>query len=361
MKSPQMYKKILIINIFGIGDVLFTTPIIANIKKYMPDAVIGYVCNKRTADVLKNNSKIDKVFIYEKDDFRDLFKNSKKEYLRKFFGLLSEIKKEDFDLVIDVSLNKYSSFLLWLAGIKERIGFNYKNRSPFLTKKIKLVGYENKHVVEYYLDLLDIIGIPSTEKNLEFYVSQHDAQWADQYLKDNGISDTDKIIAIVPGGGASWGKDAQYKRWPVENYVKLADKIVEKTHYKIILLGGPSEEELCQSMAQTMKHRPLNICGKTSLGQLAAFLKRSRLAIVNDGGPLHVAVGLNVKTVSIFGPVDEIVYGPYPKGSHIVVSKEIVCRPCYRRFRVSRCAHYYCLKTLSVDDVLAKIRFIFDC
>ncbi len=353
--GSQAYKKILIINIFGIGDVLFTTPMISNIKKYIPDVSIGYVCNKRAADALKNNPKIDKIFVYEKDDFVHLLKKSKWQWAKRCLSFFREIKSEGFDLAVDISLNKYSSFLLWILGIKNRIGFNYKNRSPFLTKKINLIGYEKKHVVEHYLDLLSCLEIPQTEKNIEYYISNEDMDWADQYLKDNNFLDGEKIVAIVPGGGASWGKAADYKRWSFENYSKLADKIVEKTHYKIILLSGPSEQELCRSVAQKMKSQSLNVCGKTTLGQFAALLKKSCFAVVNDGGPLHVAVGLNVPTVSIFGPVDDVVYGPYPRGNHIVVSKTIACRPCYRRFRVANCTHHDCLKTLDVDKVFKQI------
>jgi ADP-heptose:LPS heptosyltransferase len=77
--------------------------------------------------------------------------------------------------------------------------------------------------------------------------------------------------------------------------------------------------------------------------------------IVNDGGPLHVAVAAGVQTVSIFGPVDENVYGPYPIGSHIVIKKEIACRPCYQRFRKAVCGHISCLSQITVEDVLERI------
>ncbi len=358
MKIKNSYKKVLIINIFGIGDVLFTTPLIRNIKNFNKDVFIGYICNNRTVDVLENNPCINKVFVYEKDDFINLSKKSKFQLVRKIFSFLKEIKDEKFDLVIDVSLNKYSSFFLWLAGIKERVGFNYKNRSPFLTKKINLIGYEKKHVVDFYLDFLRQIGIPNKEQKLEFFISPEDIRWAENFFKENNLKPSDKIIAIVPGGGASWGKDAFYKRWPVENYAKLADKVVEKSLGKIILLSGPSEKEICLSVAKEMKTPSLNVGGKTTVGQFAALLSKSHLAIVNDGGPLHVAVAVGVQTVSIFGPVDENVYGPFPRANHVVVSKNIACRPCYWRFRVSDCQHYSCLKTLGVEEVIKKIEEI---
>ena len=355
MPSHFSFKRILIINIFGIGDVLFTTPLISNIKNNIPDSFIGYVCNKRAAAILVNNPKVDKIFIYEKDDYRDIAKKSKVELVKKIFYSLAEIKKENFDLVIDVSLNKYASFLMWLVGIKKRVGFNYKNRSPFLTRKIKLDGYEGKHVIEYYLGLLESLGFPITSRQLEVFIPDEDRAWAEALLKKNNIADNDSLIGIVPGGGASWGKDAVYKRWPPERYAQLADKMVEKFSAKIILLGDTLEKDLCQRVAQAMRHGRLEITGQTSVGQFAALLAKCKLAVVNDGGPLHVAVAAGTKTVSIFGPVDENVHGPYPRQGHAVVIKDIACRPCYRRFRKADCEHHNCLNLISVEEVLEKV------
>ena len=80
--------------------------------------------------------------------------------------------------------------------------------------------------------------------------------------------------------------------------------------------------------------------------------------IVNDGGPLHIAVAAGVQTASIFGSVDETVYGPYPIGSHIVIKKEIACRPCYQRFRKAACGHISCLNQITVEEVLERIEEI---
>src|SRR5437899_2670554 len=90
-------KKILMINIFGIGDVLFTTPLLANLKGAFPDAEIGYMCNRRSLEILENNPKVDRVFFYERDDFVAAYKRSKTEYINKLRDFWGEIKKENYD------------------------------------------------------------------------------------------------------------------------------------------------------------------------------------------------------------------------------------------------------------------------
>ena len=97
-----------------------------------------------------------------------------------------------------------------------------------MNKKLPFTGYEDRHVVDYYLEFLHEFGIDSPKHELEFIISLDDMSWTNEFLVKNQIQDKGPIIGLVPGGGASWGKDAIYKRWPAERYAKLADKIIEK-------------------------------------------------------------------------------------------------------------------------------------
>ena len=351
-------KKVLIINTFGIGDVLFTTPLISNLKAAYPDVYIGYLCNRRTAPLLEHNSKVDRIFIYARDELNVIYKRSPWQYWKVFRAFVRGIKEERFDIVLDVSLSGFTAFLTWWIGIPCRVGFDYKRRGFFLNKKIALEGYEDKHVVEYYLDLLREIGVPVTHRAMELSVIKEDADWASGFLKENGVSVRGPVIGLVPGGGESWGKEAVYKRWPPECFAKLADKLIEKPAAQIILLGGPAESQLCREIVSKMRHPCLVACGKTSLNQFAALAKQCSLVVANDGGPLHVAVAVGSKTLSIFGPVDNIVYGPYPVEGHAVVKKDLACQPCYRRFRRAKCEHIRCLNDLSVEEAFKKVEAI---
>jgi lipopolysaccharide heptosyltransferase II len=354
MNSPDM-QKILIINTFGIGDVLFTTPMVRNLKTSLPGVSISYIGNRRTAPILERHPDIDRVFVYERDEFYAIYKKSKLEYFKHGRAFLRDIKNEKFDCVFDLSLQGSFGFFMWLIGIPRRIGFNYKNRNPFLTQKIPFKGYENKPVVEYYLDLLESMGVKSEHKYMSIPISTEERTWAKNILQQQCLAQRNPLIALVPGGGASWGNDSKYKRWGTENYAKLADKIIEKSHAAIILMGDNKEEDLCAQVVRLMKTRPFNLCGQTTIGQMAAVFQQCQMAIVNDGGPLHIAVAAGTKTVSIFGPVDDQVYGPYPPESHLTITKKIACRPCYRRFRRAQCDHVSCLTTLSVDEVFRKV------
>ena len=194
-------------------------------------------------------------------------------------------------------------------------------------------------------------------RNLELHLNEDDDRWVEDFISSNRVILNGKpVVGIVPGGGASWGKESCYKRWPAKKYAKLADKLIEKFSATTILMGDKSEVELCNEVSAAMSHQPVIACGQTTITQFAALAQRCALLIVNDGGPLHIAVAAGVKTVSIFGPVSEEVYGPYPIGNNTVITKEIACRPCYRRFRIARCNHISCLKQLTVEAVLERIK-----
>lgn len=349
-------KKILVVNIFGLGDVLFTTPFISNLKANFPHAEISYLCNRRAMPMLENYQKLGKLFVYERDEFVAAWKESKPAFYRKAKQLFDQIKRERFDVVFDFSLNSTVDFYMWLIGIKHRIGLNYKNRSKLLTKSYILAGFENKHVVEYYLDILKDLNLKIHTGQLEIGIASKDEQWANDFLKEGGFTGKKPLVGILPGAGISWGKDARYRRWDAEKYGKLLDKIIEKTGAEIILLGDQKEADLCQTLLEGREKKVIPAFGRTSIGQLAALFKRCRLVILNDGGPLHVAVASGTRTVSIFGPVDEKVYGPYGDSSfHRVVKKDLLCRPCYRRFRMTDCGHISCLSGISVEDVFTKV------
>lgn len=349
-------KRILVINPFGIGDVIFSTPLIAALKKNFPDSFIGYLCNKRAYEVIKSNPNIDKIFVCEKDDFRELWDASKFNFFREFWKFLRTIKRENFDVAIDLSLNYQTGLYLKLIGLPERVGFNYRNRGKFLTRKIDIEGFNDKHVIEYYLDILRLFDIdPAPYRDRPWvYVTETDKSWATQFLANHGICEKDTVIGIIPGCGASWGVDAGHRRWSVEGFAKVCDALAERHHARIVLMGDAREAVLGERIQKLTRQMPIIACGKTTIGDFLGLIKRCDLVITNDGGPLHMAVGVGTRTVSIFGPVDERIYGPYPDDpNHVAVAKkDLPCRPCYRKFKYNICEKKHCLKNITPTDVL---------
>ena len=346
-------KKYLIINPFGIGDVLFTTPVLRAIKEAGQDNFLGYWCNERVAPLLEGNPRISKIFGVSRGDLKSIAGRSKMRWFSRLLQLARDIRKERFDAALDFSLDHRYGLLCKMIGIKERIGYDYKGRGRFLTQKIPLRGYSGKHVIEYYLDLLNMMGIASSGPDMELYVQAAARLRAHDLLLERSVPRTRPLVGIAAGAGASWGRDARLKHWPVGNYGKLAERLIEERGACIVLLGDASERDIAGQITAVMKHRPIDLVGATGLAEASAVMSLMDAVITNDGGPLHMAVALGIKTVSIFGPVDERVYGPYPASAkHAVLFAGVECRPCYQDFKLGACHNTReCIDSVSVDAV----------
>ena len=346
-------KKVLIINPFGIGDVLFTTPVIKAIKGCYPDSFIGYWSNLRVKPILESNLQINKIFALSRGDLKKIYQGS---FFRGAWCAIKlgwEIKKERFDICLDFSLDHRYSLFAKIMGIGKRVGFNYKGRGRFLTSRVDIDGYHDRHVVEYYLELLKFLDVSVCDKRLVLAVSSNIDLKAKNVLALAGIEENDLVIGIAPGAGGSWGKDAAYKHWPALKFAQVANKLIDEFKAKVVILGDESECKIAEVMMHAMRNKPIDLTDKTGLEILPGIIKNCNLLITNDGGPMHMAVALGVKTVSVFGPVSEAVYGPYPLSSdHVVLKWDMDCRPCYKNFRLPVCdKDKECLKQVSVDAV----------
>jgi heptosyltransferase-2 len=161
-------------------------------------------------------------------------------------------------------------------------------------------------------------------------------------------------VGIAAGGGNSWGIDASYRRWESGNFAYVAKRLTDNNDLRVLVFGPSEEKDICDNIHSIVGEKAMSLCGATSLGRLVEFMGRCELVICNEGGPLHLAVSQDVKTISIFGPVDDKVYGPYPVSEkHKVIKAEgVECRPCYANFKHKSCSDHKCLSAIAKDTVL---------
>lgn len=349
--------KILLINPFGIGDLLFSTALIRPLKQRFPGVGLYFICNKRTVDILDNNPFIERVYVFEKGDYKELWRSSKAECIKRFLKFLGHLKEERFNAAIDMSLGHQYGFFLKLIGVPERIGFDYKGRGRFLTKRLPFEGFEGRPIAEHYGDLLKFLD-PALKpaKETLIYITVQDSTYADKFLGDNGMTDEDTLIGIAPGGGVSFGiSNMHFKRWPERSFADLAKSIVKELGAKVLVIWGPGEEALAAGITGDARGGVF-MAPPTTIRQMAALMRRCKAVVANDAGPLHVAAAAGVKVLGIFGPADEKVYGPYPpSGRAMTAAHDIRCRPCYKRFRVPDCKDRVCLTDLAVNKVLGMV------
>jgi len=358
---PPPVKRVLLIHPFGIGDVLFMTPVIDSLKKSGVEK-IDLLLGSRTKMLFEHNPSVDEIFVLDRDKIR---RQSAIQNFIEIAKLLFRLRKNRYDHLFDFSLSRQYAFFAYLfLSIPKRIGFHYKNRGIFLTHKMVLEkSFSTKHVIEYYLELLKFVSIKPSTRSLQLFLTEKDENEASEILKKENISNQDLILAAVPGGGESWGRDARLKRWPVQHFEKLFESILSSRSFgsarlKVLILGGKNEHELAESLKSLNPDRYVNLAGKLSLCGSAAILKKAGLLVANDGGLVHVAAALGTPIIALFGPVDPKVYGPYPlhPARAAVTNDGPECRPCYQNMRYnSACEHIECLTGLLPDGVFNRL------
>ncbi len=357
----DFYKKILVVNPFGIGDAIFSMYLVEAIKKEWPEAVIGFLGNERTGVLLGMNRSIDVGHEFNRDEFRSLRQSHFGGFLLKIVELCQKIKKENYDTMFDLSLGREFSFVAACLGIRRRVGFNFNKRGRWLTHRVKLLAYEKKHVVDWQFDLLRLLHVEPARisSKLPLFVSGQAKKNAEEFLIQNGVKNEAGLIAVAPGGGKSWGPNAVYKQWASSGFAEVIHRYAEGKPATVLILGDSEERPLLEQLKKALSTPTVVVAGQ-NLDVVSALLGRSQFLLCNDGGLLHLANALGVKTVSVYGPVDEKVYGPYgADSSHEMLTQDVPCRPCYQKFHFPPCEHQRrCLEQLSVEKVLAAVKKI---
>jgi len=333
-------KRILIFNVNWLGDVLFSSATIRNVRRNYPHSYIASVIPSRCYPILKDNPHLDEVIIFDEHDRH-------KGVLEKL-NFVSLLKRKKFDTVFLLHRSFSRALICRLAGIPQRIGHLTKKRGFLLTKKIIPPKRDSVHRIDYYLDVVEKSGLRIEDRYLDFTFSPSDEEQVDNFYKKSLLGSEDFVVAINPGG--NW----MPKRWPLNYWASLADKLIGEFKAKVIITGSISDLLLASQIKDAMKESPLIACGVFNLKQLGALASKVKLFISSDTGPLHIANAVGAKKIiAIFGPTAQSLTGPYPATNVVVLQKDIGCSiPCYK----VNCTQNRCMQAVTPDDVLAQIR-----
>ena len=337
--KSQIPKRILIVRLDRIGDVLLSTPVIKAVREARPDSYISFMVRPYAREIVEGNPYLNEVIIYDKP--------GREKGIAGNLMFIQKLRRKKFDIAVILHPTARTHVVTALAGIPERMGYD-KKYGFLLTKRIphtKQFGL--KHEIEYTLDLLRYIGIKAKDKTLFMPVNAAAEERIKKILGQNGIKDGDKIAVINPAASCP------SKRWPAERFAKAGDALVERYGAKIIIIAGPGDETFGDKVASLMKKGCVNLSGETSVSDVASVLRRSRLFISNDSGPVHIACAVGTPVVAIFGRSDRGLspkrWGPTGK-SDIILHKDVGCDACL--------AHncklgFKCLEAITVDEVVS--------
>lgn len=340
---PPYFENILIIKLRATGDVVLSTPVIENLKKYFPKARISFLTEEASADILRWNPFLDELIVLPR-------KHWEREGLwstwRDQVGFYRNLRRKRFDLVIDLFGNPRSALLTWLTRASTRVGYAFRGRRYAYTTVV-IPKQPTSHEVLFHLETLEALEIPIRTNRLMIGLPHAYKIQANRWLRENITGDR-TVIGLNPGGG--WA----IKRWPPEYYGQLADSLIEEYGAAVLIFWGPGEEWIVDEVTRNMKNCP-SILPEVTLGELGAYLKCCRLLISNDSGPMHMASALKVPTIGIFGPTDPLAQGPWGDEQEVIRQEKVDCLGCNRTScRVGN----ICMTTLYPSDLMLEIRSV---
>jgi lipopolysaccharide heptosyltransferase II len=326
-------KKILVIKLGGLGDLILATASLRALREKFPAAKISLLIDKHLSPIIKNCPYIDELILYERKK-------------RKISQLISGLKKKDFDISIDFKNSNFTHLIAYLSNIPCRYGFSKGLDGFLLNNPLRLSPNLNEEPVKQQFRILEKLGISNFNDGLELWTESKEDIFIEKVLQEKGVSRGDQIIGLSIGASPQWPT----KNWPLENFVNLSQQLILRG-FKVALLGGDCLKEKAGAFPEDKNI--INFMGETTLRELVSLIKRLAVLVTPDSAPLHIASAVNTKIVALFGPTDPQRHSP-PADKIKVLVKHIDCQPCYKR----RCPHkdkMACLKQISVEEVLEEI------
>lgn len=337
--------RILIVKLGAIGDIVHTLPVLNVIPESRPDAVVSWVVEARSAEILRGNPMIDNLIEVDTRSLRGkkLIENGLADGSKQ----LRNLRQFDFDIAIDFQGLLKSAIISKLSGAKQRWGFSRSHlREPasrvFYTDVVRLRG--QVHVIRQNLALVaEALEVDSTGRTVEFPIAStdDDRTEADAIVEQSG----GEFVILNPAGG--WVT----KLWPAENYGKLADRLWEQSGLRSVITTGPKEEGLASAVVNSSRSGR-SIAVTPTLKGYYELAKRAKAYVGGDTGPTHLAIAAGAPVVGIFGPTEWWRNGSLDPDDICVERLDIDCRvDCHRR----TCSKWICMD-ISPDVVASAVQ-----
>ena len=334
--DPARVRRILVIRLDLLGDVVNSMTAVTALHERFPDASIDMLTLPYTAAIPRQFPYVRQVLTLDTNAIRLPRNMLCPGTYWQFLQMGLTLRRNHYDLCVSL-FGLMASLWAFASGSTQRIGYRRESYPFMFTDPLPGRRFDRpQHEVRWDLNLAAAAGASSSWRTPTLAVSPTVAARMDMRLAALGVVTGDRLVGIH--GGAVNGSA---KRWPTGHWAALADRLISQHGVKVVLTGSASERSISEEIRSRMKQAPVVLTGETDIDELLAVLARCELVISGDSGPLHLAVALGLPTVSIYGPTDPRIYGPTPRAGQqaIVVRRELACSPCYNLLATAECPY----------------------
>jgi heptosyltransferase-1 len=342
--TAASFRRILLIKPSAVGDIVHTLPVLVRLRERYPDAQIDWFVTPENADLVRHHPALSNVVLFDRRRYSHFGRNWLAT--RGVLSLLRTLRRNQYDLVVDLHGQLRSALFTVATGAAVRVGFEkaregawlvYSHHIPLLTDSV--------HAVDRYLWLGRVLGFEPGEPDFSIYLPPDADRRVDDLLSQHELRGR-PIALVVPG--TVW----QTKHWRVEGFAGVARHLLRRD-FAVVLAGAPKDRSRGQQVA-ALCPSVCDLTGQTTLSEMMALVRRAAVCITNDSGSMHLAVAFGRPLVSVFGPTSPLLTGPYGR-TEAVVQAHVPCSPCLLR-KLSHCQHHHaCMEEVTTGMVIHRL------
>ncbi len=353
-------RRILVIRLDLIGDLVLSTTVVRALKRSYPEAEIDLLALPSSAQVVMHDPDLAVIITYDPNVWRRPKALLQVKNWRDAYNLLHRLRAHHYDIAVSVFGN-WAGVIAVASGAKRRVGFGRESYPGFMTDSVPGRHWrpgDHKHEVDYCLQLAKAAGaiINPADRTPRLYVDPQAGQQLDTLLMKEGMQSVQPGKPLIACHVSS--NNGQSKRWAIPYWATLMDKLIHEQGAQVVLTGTPGDLPLIESVIRRLQEHAINLAGKTSLPQLVALLERADLVISGDSGPMHIATAVGTPLIAIHGPTDPALSGPVSSRATILRSA-IWCSPCYNAKDTADCrfSTTQCMKNILPAQVLQVVQY----
>ena len=329
-------KRILVVKLDHLGDVILATPVFSNLQHAYPNAELHALTGTWSRVVLERHPDVKKVLDYNSPAF---CRTGQPTSLKQALQLYQHLRLEKYDLIVE------------LRGDWRTIWFMFGRLAPHrlsraalqISNRLGFSRFSGTHETTRNLDVLRHAGIPISTQTAIFAITAADEKWTSNLLATHNIDAQSPLVAIHPGS------PIPQKRWLPERYAELADWLIAQKRAQVLFVGVEDEVPIVTEIQGLMQSESMSIAGKTTLTQLASILHTCNVFIGNDSGPMHLAAAVGTQTIGLYGPGDPTRFAPAGAKCQTIRLK-FDCPPCSGT--TCRFGAEGCMSQIQVNDVI---------
>ncbi len=333
MLDPIAPRHVCLIKPSSLGDVVHALPALSALKRLWPDARFAWVVNRGLVSLIDGHPDLDEVIPFDRAAI-----GPSPRGVANLARFLAGVRRRRFDLAIDLQGLFRSGLMAWATGAPVRVGLAEAREGAtfFYTHRVP-TGGPDVHAVDRMLRVVEAMGGSAVNPRFVASMNDDDRRWA------RGVLGQVRGPRLVMNVGARW----LTKRWPPERFAEVARRAVTELGAGLVAVGAPEDRGLVDALIAALSPLPcLDLCGRTTLPQLAAVAVGSDLFLSNDTGPLHLAAAAGARVVGVYTCTDPKRTGPY--GPRAVAVRSCVwCAPSF----VKSCSRLECMAELTADRV----------